>query len=447
MRASLLVFVAAVGLMAACSSSDDGGSASGTCDAGPCPGASSTSSGGPSTTPPGGEGGTTLPLDGGGGAGSLPAGLPQKMLVGLFEDGGKTWMKNSGVPWNARYRYLVKGWTNNFGFGDRDGSFAGGYFDECAAMGAVPAISYYQMNGEPGGSEGSFLAKAQNATTMASYFADFELLMQRVKTFGKPVLVLLEPDGFGFLQQQTKSKPETAAAVASTGLPALAGLPNTVAGFGLAFLQIRKSVGASNAVLGMHISGWASGKDVSYFSLSDPLEPEVTKVKDFLAPLGLSTNATGQTYDVLVGDPLDRDSDYYRVVQDDPDRWWDTDDAAPITSRSFNRYAEWLRLWNVATSKRWVLWQIPLGNSNHLNVENAGGSRQGYKDNRPEYFFGPGRDAHLQKFAASGVFALLFGAGLGGMSSYQNDTYTDGKPFMQTHVGDFFKAGGLAITP
>jgi hypothetical protein len=369
------------------------------------------------------------------------------MLVGLFEDGGGSWMKNSGVPWNARYRYIVKGWADNFGYGARDGSFARSYFDECAAQSSVPAIAYYQMNGEPGGSESSFLAKVQNATTMASYFADFKLLMQRVKDFNKPVLVLLEADGYGFLQQQAKDDPNTAAAVATTGLPELAGLPNTVAGWGLAFLQIRKSVGASNAVLGMHISGWASGNDFAYYSVTDPIEPEVTKVHDFLAPLGLAANMTGQTYDVLVGDPLDRDSDYYRVVRNDANRWWDASDAAPISSRSFNRYAEWLRLWNVKTSKRWVLWQIPLGNSNHLNVNNNGAAREGYKDNRAEYFFGTGNTAHLEKFAASGVFALLFGAGAGGVSSYENDTFTDGKLFMQSRVGDFFKAGGLAIAP
>ena len=37
-------------------------------------------------------------------------------------------------------------------------------------------------------------------------------------------------------------------------MPELAGLPNTVAGWGLAFLQLRKSVGANNAILGMHVS-------------------------------------------------------------------------------------------------------------------------------------------------------------------------------------------------
>src|SRR6185436_14179145 len=164
--------------------------------------------------------------------------------------------------------------------------------------------------GEAGGGEAQTLAKVQNSATMKSYFGDFKILMQRAKDFGKPVLILLEADAFGFLEQQAGHNPGTYAAVSATGLPELAGLPNTVAGWGLAFLQLRKAVGAGNAVLGVHISAWASGKDLAYGSVTDPLGPEVDKVFGFLAPAGVSTNVTGQTYDVLVGDPLDRDSDF-----------------------------------------------------------------------------------------------------------------------------------------
>jgi hypothetical protein len=376
-------------------------------------------------------------------AGPIPAGLPSRVMVGLFEDTGGTWMSSSGVPWDARYRYFTKGWVNNWGWGSYNGSWGLSYLNECDAQGYIPAVQYYQINGEPGGGEPETLAKAQNASTMASYFGDFKILMQRVKDFGKPALILVEADGYGLLQMQSANNPNAYAAVAATGLPELAGLPNTVAGWGMAFLQIRKAVGASNAVLGIHISGWASGKDVAYFSVTDPLQPEVDKVYNFLAPLGLGPNATGETYDVLVGDPLDRDSDYYVLTQNQ-NRWWDPSDSASISSKSFNRYAEWLRLWNVKANKRWVLWQIPLGNSNHLNVHNNGGPREGYKDNRPEYFFGNGT-AHVSKFAESGVISLLFGAGMGGQSWYTNDVYTDGQLYMKSRVGAFYSAGGVPL--
>ena len=375
--------------------------------------------------------------------GVVPSGLPARLIVGLFEDTGQSWMRTSGVAWDVRYRYFTKGWVNNWGWGAYDGSWGLGYLQEGSQQGYVPAVQYYQIFGEPGGGESATLSKLSNATTMRSYFGDFKILMQRVKDFGKPAFILLEADAVGLLQQQTNSNPNAAAAIASTGMAELAGLPNTVAGWGLAFLKIRNAVGASNAILGLHISAWASGKDIAHFNVTDPLQPEVDKVYAFLAPLGLGSNVTGSTYDVLVGDPLDRDADFYRLTQGQ-DRWWNASDSASISSKSFNRYAEWLRLWNQKAQKRWVLWQIPLGNSNHKNVYNNGGSAEGYKDNRPEYFFGNGT-AHLAKFADVGVIALLFGAGAGGQASYHNDTFTDGQLFMRSRAGAVLNAGGLPI--
>jgi hypothetical protein len=377
-------------------------------------------------------------------AGAVPTGLPARMVVGLFEGPGETWMRDSGVPWDVRYAYFTKGWANNWGWGAYDGAFASSYFTDCDNLRTIPAIQYYQMNGEAGGAENAFYAKTQNASTMASYFGDFKLLMQRAKAFNKPVIVMVEADGFAFLEGQTAQNPNAYAAIAASGMAELASLPNTVAGWGLAFLQIRKAVGASNVVLGMHISGWTSGKDVIYGSVTDPLQNEVDVGYRFLAPLGLSSNVTGASYDFLVGDPLDRDPDFYRANYGQ-DRWLDASDNASVSTKSFNRLAEWLRLWNTKTGKRWLLWQVPLGNSNHLNVYNNGAARQGYKGNFPEYFLGTNGRAHLEKFASSGVIGLLFGAGAGGQSSYQNDVFTDGKNYVQSRAGDFLKAGGLAI--
>ncbi|HEY6723515.1 MAG TPA: hypothetical protein VI197_05760 [Polyangiaceae bacterium] len=378
-------------------------------------------------------------------SGSIPSGLAARLQVGLFEEHGQTWMKSSGADWDMRYRYFTKGWVNNWGWGEYNGGWGLGYMQESDAQGMTPVVQYYQLFGEAGGGESSTLAKVQNKSTMASYFGDFKILMQRAKEFGKPVVVLLEADGLGFLQQQAKHNPNTYAAIADSGLAELKGLPNSVAGWGLAFLALKKAVGANNAVLGIHVSGWASGKDIAYSSVTDPLQPEVDKVYGFLAPAGLASNVTGTTYDLLVGDPLDRDSDYYRVERGQ-DRWWDTSDSASVSSKSFNRYAEWLRLWNAKSDKRWVLWQIPLGNSASKNVWNNGGPGEGYKDNRAEYFFA-GDTKHLQRFADAGVIALLFGAGAAGVSSYANDTYSDGQLFMKSRVGKFLNAGGLAIDP
>src|SRR5262249_22119874 len=90
-------------------------------------------------------------LAGANAAGVVPAGLPARLSVGLFSDTGDTWMKNSGVKWDVRYRYFTKGWVNNWGYGAYDGSWGLSYMQECSSQGFIPAVQYYQMNGEAGG--------------------------------------------------------------------------------------------------------------------------------------------------------------------------------------------------------------------------------------------------------------------------------------------------------
>jgi len=376
--------------------------------------------------------------------GDVPRGLPPRLAVGLVEEPGETWMQDSGVAWDMRYHYFTKGWRNNWGWdSENNGSWGRRWMDECDAQGFIPVVQYYCMNDEPGGGEDQFYNKTTNPATMASYFDDFKVLMQRAKEFDKPVLVLLEADGFAYMERQANEDPDAYAAIAATHMPELSDLPNSVAGWGLAFLKIRKAVGADKVILGMHISAWASGKDIAYFQTSAALSPEVDTVYAFLSRLGLEDNVTGATYDLLVGDPLDRDADYYRLVQNQ-DRWWDPDEAAPVNTKSFNRYAEWMKMWNQKAGKRWVLWQIPLGNPHHLNIANTGGPREGYRDNRTEYFFASGTN-HMRKFADAGAIALLFGPGTGGQSYYTNDYDLNGELFTKSRAGAILNTGGLPI--
>ena len=75
-------------------------------------------------------------------AGPIPNGLPPRLVVGLFEQWGATWMRDSAVPWDVRYAYFVKGWANNWGWGAHDGSMATSYFNECASAGFIPAVQF-----------------------------------------------------------------------------------------------------------------------------------------------------------------------------------------------------------------------------------------------------------------------------------------------------------------
>lgn len=132
--------------------------------------------------------------------GPIPTGMPNRLAVGLFEEAGQSWMRDSGVPWDVRYRYFTKGWVDNWGWGQPDGSWGKTFLVESNTQGFIPAPVFYQLFAEPGGGEGESLAKVQNAATMRGYFNDLKVLLQHSKEYGKPMLLLVEPDAVGLLQ-------------------------------------------------------------------------------------------------------------------------------------------------------------------------------------------------------------------------------------------------------
>ena len=344
-------------------------------------------------------------------AGSHPGRIPRSASrSGLFEDTGGTWMRNSGARWDARYRYFVQGWLNNWGWSPPDGSWGLGYLHESASQGYMPVVQYYVMNGVSGYNESAFLATAQNAAKMADYFNQWKVLMQRVTRLrpagghhGRSRRLRLpaaadrrQPERLRGGRRQRAARAGRACRIRS---PAGAWRSS----------QLRAAVGASNAILGDGHFGLGDRQGSALLQRDRPAPARSRQ--GLCVPRAARTRGQSDRRDVGPAGEQPARSRFGLLHDVGQNRWWDASDTASISSRSFNRYAEWLRLWNVKAQKRWVLWQIPLGNSNHLNVYNNGGARQGYKDNRPEYFFGANSAAHLQKFANAGVVGLFFGAG------------------------------------
>jgi hypothetical protein len=405
--------------------------------------------------------------------GAIANGLPARFLVGIRGAPGDTWLRDSGVAWDWRYQYLTKGWVSNWNNnGPRDGAFAYRYFFESYEQGMIPAVGFYQLLGEPGGGESATLEKLQNASLMGSYFADFRVLLQQIRAFGNPVVVILETDTFGFAESQSGTNPNVYAAVADSGLPELAGMPNTLAGWGQAFLKLRQEVGATTAILGLDPPGWARGNDVVNQPNGD-LPTNTEAGYWFYSQLGLANieagnpsnlapNVVGETYDILAISPIDRDAEYYSTGASQThegraqrDVRWSTDPNAPVSSLSFNRFLEYLSGWNEISGKRIFLWQIPEGNLNSLNQPNCAsencGERLGWKDNRPEYLLGEGeanRLNNIAKFADAGVLGFLFGRGHSMQSSHKSDYYTDGQLFLRSRGGQVLgNKSALALEP
>lgn len=355
-------------------------------------------------------------------ANAAPQGVPPAPLNGRFMVGMQdteapaVWMPANVPLYHARYRYLVKGWEDNWAPGTaKDGRFAKRYLDGTPA-GVMPVFTFYQLLGESG-SESNEYATLRNVTAMRSYFTAFRTLMQVAKASGRPVLVHLEPDAYAYIQIGSGGNTASPAAVASTGLAELAGLPNTVAGWGQAFGRLRQAVGANNVLLAPHYSTWSTGTDLMRGSgLSADINTHVARSAAFLNALG--------AYDMIAAEWLDRDAAYRNI-------WW--------TEANFDRDLAILSRLNALTSKRVFLWQVPWGGALQRNVYENGTVGSGWKSIHVDYIFGALGADHRAKMVDAGLVGVLFGAGATGQSTHKTSLETSQQLWSTGTITNFLK--------
>ncbi|HMA32965.1 MAG TPA: S-layer homology domain-containing protein [Chloroflexia bacterium] len=353
-------------------------------------------------------------------AGSIPAGLPRNFWLGVSnQPTDLSWMTGSGAAWDARYQYLAGGVNTGQGWATWNtpaGQFATYYMDASAGAGYLPVFTYYQLlqsNPASGNDEASKDFNNLNTpATMAAYYADFQLLLSKAAAFGRPVLVHVEPDFWGYMEQRVSGGSNSAAtipaAVASSGYTAVAGYPNTVQGFAQALLHLRDAT-APNVILAIHASAWGTGRDIG-------LDPDPTldatavgqSTGQFLLTAGITGNPAGtSSWDLVFGDPSDRDAAYYQIVIGDGGaHWWDLTNT---TLPNYDRYRTYIAALNQTTVRRIVLWQIPIGNTAMRSCNNTAGH---YQDNRVQGFLGNGAPS-LPAWINAGLIGLLWGAGQG----------------------------------
>lgn len=355
---------------------------------------------------------------GGGGGGGIPAGLPLHFAFGLGNDPGSLdWMTSSGVPWGYRYQYLSGGVNTGGGWAGWNspaGEFALLYMDQSSGAGIVPVLVYYQIvQSTPDAGSENPDAKLQDAATMSAYFADWDLLMRKAGEFGKPVVVIVEPDFWGNCQQIHGDDPAAVpVAVASSGFPGAAGFPDTLPGFARLLVKLRDAH-APKAVLAFHASHWGAGADL-ILNEAEPVA-HADKTAAFF-------NALGASYDLLSHDPSDRDAGFKQDIYDDGGAsWWDGSD--------FDRYRAYLGRMRDVTGRRGILWQVPVGNTVMKTCDDTWGH---YRDNRVQYFLLGGNRSHVEDYAAAGVIAVLFGSTDEGTTHYDD------------HRGDGVTNGGAS---
>ncbi|MGZ4359569.1 MAG: hypothetical protein ACXVZW_07280 [Gaiellaceae bacterium] len=317
--------------------------------------------------------------------------------------GGAAGMRLS-APFGFRYQYLAGGVNTGQGRStwNPDGSFVSLYVRDSVAHRMIPVFPYYMLRqSRPGGPDElhADLTNVADTETMRAYFADLELFFRRARQATRGPLVLhVEPDFWGYAEQAARGDDAAAvpAAVASTGLPELAGLPDTVAGFAQAIVRLRDRL-APNVLLAFHMSGWGTKHDVVY---EDP--PDAT-VRAYAARSAAFERSLHARFDISFEDFSDRDAGFYQAVQGNARTWFKPAD--------FHRHLLYAQTFVRLTGLRMVAWQIPYGNT-VMRAENNTWNH--YQDNRVQWLLGNLSRAHLRAYARAGVVAFLFGRGADG---------------------------------
>ncbi len=303
-----------------------------------------------------------------------------------------------------RYQYLAGGVNTGQGWAtwNESGSFVTRYIKESVARKMIPVFPYYMLlQSKPvGGDEAKTdLDHVNSVEVMRAYYADLKLFFQRARqATKKPVVLHVEPDFWGYAQQTSKrDKASTVpAAVASTGLPELAGLPNTVAGFARAVVLLRDKL-APNVILAYHMSIWGTLHDIVYE------KPSSATVRRYATRSAAFERSLGARFDIAFGEYSDRDSGFYQYNQGNPKLWFKPAD--------FRRHLLYMKTFVRATKLRMVVWQIPYGNT-IMRAENNTWNH--YQDNRVQWLLGDSGRKHLRAYRDAGVVAFLFGRGADG---------------------------------
>jgi len=215
----------------------------------------------------------------------LPAGWSTTLQLGMSSQPGDATAMAATAPFGLRSQYLAGGVNTGGGWATwgADGAFVADYARESASHGMRSVFDYYMLlHSQPasGADEaGKVSSNLTNVATMTAYYADLKLFYLKVAPFAQTGVILhAEPDLWGYLQQRSRGDDGASvpAVVASSGLPELADLPNTAAGFAQAFIALRDRY-APGVQVAYHLSVWGTGKDILY---SRPADATVDELAD-----------------------------------------------------------------------------------------------------------------------------------------------------------------------
>jgi hypothetical protein len=310
----------------------------------------------------------------------LPAQWPRTLQIGVADDPGGAAALRRVAPFGFRYQYLAGGVNTGSGWStwNPSGTFASMYVADSWAHRELPVLTYYMLlQSKPGGGDEAHadLANLRNDATMAAYWDDVRLLFQRVKG-AKPVVVHVEPDLWGYLEQ--------------------AGETALGSSFAQRWIALRNEL-APNVILAYHMSGWGTKHDIVYEDPSD------ATVRGYAAQSAAFYRALHAKFDIAFEDFSDRDAGFYTKINGNPNTW--------MKPADFHRHLLYVQTFVRLAGVRMVAWQIPLGNTVMRAMNNTWDH---FQDNRVQWLLGAGTRPRLRAYASAGFAGFLFGRGADG---------------------------------
>ena len=329
-------------------------------------------------------------------------GEPDRLLIGVGSGGSDTALiQAQGLKPDLFDRYLVGidtqgGWTT---WNAPSGAYATDVISQAESVGAMPMFTLFQFSAD----NTSDLNSLATASYMQAYWSDVITLFQRIDLYGKPVLINVEPDFWGFAQSVTDASyagdPTRVPAVLSSD-PVCAGLPSNLTGFAPCLLNLAHRY-APKAAIGFPPTSWGA--------------PTLAQVIQFMNQLGTAGG------DFLVMQTLDRDAGCLEEGQLSP-----STAQADCVRGSGNWYwtqTDYQNNFAMASAYQKgigdlpiVWWQTPFG----VPSSTPGGTAGHYRDNHVAYFL-----THPAELVAAGGLAVVFGAG----AENQTTPATDGGQF------------------
>ena len=287
---------------------------------------------------------------------------------------------------------------------DEDGQWAEGIALGAAKAGVIPIFTYFSIGQAGPGQEEPDAVSAQHADlvdhpTMGRYWQDARALLQQVAdgADGAPAAIVVEPTVWPNQEgANDRAADQVPAVVGASGVPELAGLPDTLAGFAQAWVVLRDRV-APDVMLAYPTADWGSGSKVVLEDLpTRKAQASAKRNAEFYDSLGAK-------FDFATLEVASYDAGYLEVERNDRGRGtWTPDDYA--------RHWAWVETWVEESGLRVVLTQVPFGNTQMAAVDDTPFH---YQDNHVETLLGEEGFTTLTAYRDAGVIGVIFGTGRG----------------------------------